>query len=136
MKMCMNHWTALKKAISTRGLMDFVAGSGEKCVKRQAAQFRSATITKETYDPLMAAYWAIAGNAMDLLQRNGMNALVMMTEQPGHPEWECPICYLNWVSAEHDRTCTEPTCTKPKGQTFDDWINKAADGQAEFVKSL
>jgi hypothetical protein len=137
MKFCLHHWDALKHAISVRGLMDFVAEGGVECVKRQADQVnRAGEITKANYDPLMGAHWAIANNAIDLLQRNGMNPLVLLAETPEHPEWECPICYLNWLSAEHDRTCTEPTCTKPKGQTFDDWIEKAADGQAEFVKTL
>lgn len=137
MKFCQTHWDALKKAISVRGLMDFVADGGEECVRRQADQVHSGgRITKENYDPLMAAHWAIAGNAMELLNRNGMTALALMVNDPEHPERECPICYLNWLSSEHDRTCVEPTCTKPKGQTFDDWIDKAADGQAAFVKTL
>lgn len=92
--------------------------------------------TKQNYDPLMSAHWMIVNNAMDTLNQIGTGALILLSPPEDHPEYECPICCLNSLSLEHDRTCTEPNCKKKRGQTFDDWIEKAADGAAEHVKSL
>lgn len=39
----------------------------------------------------------------------------------------CPLCYLNKISTDHDATCTNPDCQKPKGPIFECWIDKAAD---------
>ncbi len=78
----------------------------------------------------------IAKDAVETLKNIGSNPLLLMSPPEDHPKYECPICCLNSLSAEHDRTCTDPACKKPKGLTFDDWIDKAADGAAEQVKSL
>lgn len=84
----------------------------------------------------MGAHNAIVSNALEMIKSIGQNPLMLMAGDPDHPEWECPICCLNWLSLEHDRTCTEPACKKPKGLTFDDWIDKAADGAMEHIKTL
>ena len=137
MKFCQTHWNNLRQAIKARGLWDMVAGSGEEAVQQAKDQLGGKEQTKENFDPLMAAHWTICNNAMDTLKRIGANPLALLTQPPeDHPEWECPLCYLNYLSAEHDRTCMDPNCTKTKGLTFDIWIDKAADGVLEYVKEL
>lgn len=127
MKFCQNHWSALKLAITKRGLGDFVSADGREAIQREISHMQGEPTTKENFDPLMGAHWMIANRAMQTLSAIGANPLALMAENPEHPEYECPICYLNILSAEHDRTCTEPNCNKPKGLTFDDWIDSVAD---------
>lgn len=134
-RMCMPHWERLRVAIADRGLSALVAESGEQAARNLASEVEDGP-SIDNFDPLMSAHNAIAANAMDTLGSIGANPLMLLTSDPDHPEYECPICCLNALSAEHDATCTEPSCQKPKGLTFDDWIDKAADGAAEQWKAL
>lgn len=129
MKFCPDHWQALRDAIDTRGLTALIADSGEQAVANMASELDHGP-TVDNFDPLMGAHNSIMVNAMELAREIGVDPLVLMFENPAHPEWECPICYLNWLSAEHDRLCDlgPPECLKVRGQTFDDWIDQAADG--------
>lgn len=134
MKFCQNHWDKLRAAIEAQGLDSMVPKSGEEACNRMVKQLQGNEVLNN-YDPLMAAHNAILSNAMDTLRYIGGNPFFMMAEHRDHPEWECPICYLNWLSEEHDRTCIEPDCKKPRGLKFDDWVEKAAQGQREYVDS-
>ncbi len=136
MKMCQDHWTKLRHAIQARGLGDRVAGSGQEAAKQAIEELEGKPKTRQYYDPLIGAHNSIVCNAMDMLKNLGLNPLPLLCSDPEHPEWECPICYLNYLSEEHDRTCTNPDCTKEKGVHFESWIDKAADGAAEYAKTL
>jgi hypothetical protein len=136
MKFCQPHWDQLKAAIKQRGLWDFVARDGNEAISQMKDQLEGKPATIKTFDPLMAAHWMIANNAMSLLKDIGGNPLALMMENSEHPEMECPICHLNAASLEHDRTCTEPNCKKVRGQTFDEWIDKAADGAAQAAAEI
>jgi len=136
MKFCPSHWDRLKQAIKSRGLFDLVAGSGEEAAERVAGELKGAPTTISNFDPLMGAHNRIVHNTMEYLSKVGINPLTLFSHAPEHPELECPICYLNWLSVEHDRTCTNPNCPRPRGLSFDDWIDKAADGAARFAASL
>lgn len=137
MKMCNSHWEALRKAIEEKGLTPLGAEGGLEAVQRIVNQLKTKKVTLRNFDPLMSAYWAIVNNAMYVLDDIGANPLaLMMAPPPDHPEWECPICYLNWLSADHDAHCTEPTCSKTRGLTFDDFIEKAAQGALETYLGL
>ncbi len=137
MRFCQAHWDALRHAIQARGLGDFMAWSGPEAMKQAKRDLEGKKITKKAdYDPLMSAHWMIVGNAMQELQAIGVNPLSLMAHEAEHPEMNCPICCLNWHSANHDRICTNPDCKKPRGLTYDNWIDKAADGAAGFMKTL
>lgn len=136
MKMCQNHWDKLRQAIIARGLGDLIAASGQEALQQAKEELEGKPKNRQNFDPLMSAHWAICGNAMGLLKDIGANPLVLMTSDPEHPEHECPLCYLNFLSAEHDRTCTDPNCPKQRGMNFEAWIDKAADGAAEIAKDL
>lgn len=135
MKFCQPHWDALRKAITNRGLGDFVSKDGTEAMQREVRHLDKPP-EKEHFDPLMGAHWAICNRAMETLSQIGANPLMLMASDPEHPEWECPICCLNWLSAEHDKTCIEPTCQKKKGQTFDDWIESVADHMKKTVEEM
>jgi hypothetical protein len=136
MKFCMPHWEALKKAIAVRGLNDFVSVGGKEALAREVGDLKGEKKTRANFDPLMGAHWTIVNNAMQQITAVGGSPFALMMPNPEHPELECPICHLNFLSAEHDRLCTDPACLKVKGQRFEDWIDKAADGCAEYVKTL
>lgn len=134
MKFCQNHWDALKKAIAGRGLFDFVSKDGKEALDREASHAKNEPITKLNFDPLMGAHWMIASQAAWVLRESGTNPFAMLVGDPDHPELECPICLLNFMSAEHDKDCTDPNC--PKGKTFDEWIDIAADSTKTYVENL
>lgn len=135
MKFCVPHWEALRVAIKQRGLKVLMSETGEEAVTKMARSLEEGP-SIDNYDPLMSAHWAIAGNAMEHAKRVGGNPLCILSPPPEHPEWGCPICFLNFLSDEHDRICGDPACSKPKGMRFDDWIDKAADGQVEAWKAM
>lgn len=112
MKFCQPHWDLIKKAIEERGLMQFVAGSGEKVISKMERELQGDSST-DTFDPLMAANFAIWSNAID---RGG---LYLMGQKEGGSEY-CPIC----ESEAHN------------GPPADWWITHAADEQLEKAKAL
>jgi hypothetical protein len=137
MRFCQKHWGALRQAIQARGLGDFVAGSGEEALSMTVRELSDGPArTKAQFDPLMSAHNMITHNAMSLMHTIGVNPLSLFFSDPEHPEMECPICCLNWHSLNHDRICTTPNCPKPIGIQYDDWIEKAAQGAADYLKTL
>ncbi len=84
----------------------------------------------------MSAHFMIMGNAMETIKRIGGDPRILTTANPEHPEWECPICCLNWLSDKHDRICTYKECAKPKGEQFDNWIAFAADAVVKQWKAF
>lgn len=137
MRFCQRHWDALRHAIQARGLGDFIAGSGQEAVEMATRALKGGQPKKKSdYDPLLSAHWMIVNNTMEKLKELGFNPMGVFAEHEEHPECQCPLCYLNFLSLEHDRTCDKPDCPKPKGMTFDNWIDKAADGAAGYMASL
>lgn len=107
MKMCQAHWDALRAAIEERGLMKFVARSGQAVTEKIKGQLVGQA-DKETFEPLMAANMAIWSNA---LERGGLYLL-----QGDY----CPIC-------ESEKHGSHPA---------EWWINHAADDQLEKARNL
>jgi hypothetical protein len=128
MRFCGNHWQQLQDAIAERGLSSLVADSGEQAVRNMASEIKEGS-TIDNFDPLMGAHNFIWSGAMSIAStRYNANPLMMMAEDPEHPEWQCPICFLNWLHAEHDKVCTKEGCDYPKGFTYDEEaISLAAD---------
>jgi hypothetical protein len=117
MKICDSHWQQLRQAIDERGLMGFVAKDGDHAAQNMVAQLQG-TDTKENFDPLMSATFAIWGNSIEMW---GLEIV-----QPDAP---CPLCLLD----DHAATCTEASCARNTGT---DWIKFAADGQVEAATRL
>jgi hypothetical protein len=136
MRFCQPHWDALRLAITNRGLGDFVSKDGVEAMQRDMRSLEGKPEAKDHFDPLMGGCWAICNRAMETLSQIGQSPLLLMASDPEHPERECPICLLNFLSAEHDKTCTELTCKKPKGLTFDDWIESVADHMKKVVEAM
>jgi hypothetical protein len=136
-KFCQDHWNSLRSAIDERGLTALVADSGEKAAANLASELADGQ-TIDNYDPLMSAHFAIASNAMGFIANGGGNPLVIMAPPPDHPEWGCPICYLNWVDAEHEQLCADPSCPRAGEPPTDfAWmIDRAADDQVEAWKAM
>lgn len=108
MKFCATHWTALREAISSRGLDGFISKNGEEAAKRMA---------EGTFDPLLAAHNAIVSQAVRVA---GLG--IMVNEG-------CPICSLN---EGHKEQCKEPGCSF----SYEPWIGYAADESLEQAKKL
>ena len=136
MRFCQPHWDSLRAAIDERGLASLVAESGEQAAKNIAREVEEGS-TLDNYDPLMAAHFAIWNNAMTVAQRTYVaDPLAMMVDDPAHPEWQCPVCYLNWLHEEHDAHCTTAECDYPKGERYEWMIDRAADDQVEAWKAM
>jgi hypothetical protein len=137
MNMCQEHWGVLRTAIADRGLSALVAEDGEKAAANVARELTDGP-SLDSYDPLMAAFYAIGGNGMDFIAKNGGNPLALMHDDPTMPFPRCTICYLNWMMDQHDLECTEADCQKPKGELahYDWMIGRAADDQVEAWKAM
>jgi hypothetical protein len=135
MKMCQPHWDALRAAIEERGLMGFVANSGQAAINKVVDDLEGAP-EKQTFEPLMAANMAIWNNTMSACAQYNANPLAMMSADPDHPERECPICFLNWLHVEHIQNCTNENCTYPKEFTFNWMIERASDDQLERAREF
>lgn len=130
----MPHWDKLRSAIDDRGLTSLISEGGEQAAKNLVSELSEGR-TIDNYDPLMSAHNLIWGNASNLIAQVGGNPMAMLdSTQPDHVQ--CPICYLNWLSAEHDRICKEPDCKKIKGETFDWMIDRASGDALEAWKAM
>ena len=112
MKMCTNHWAALRAAIDKRGLSGLVPQDGKEAVRRMADQMQSGTPSRGNFDPLMGAHNSILSNAVALV---GLE--IMQTNADGSDR--CPLCFLN-ENTRLDRAEHGPA-------PFDAWIDRAAD---------
>lgn len=128
MKLCQSHWDKLKAKISELGLEPLVAKSGEEAAAKALEDLKRAQsgddsgMTKETFDPLMGANYAIWSNALHSV------GLVLM-EQNEDGSDRCPLCFMQTT---HDKHCTEPECK----QNYDDWITYAVRDMHERAKEL
>ena len=116
MKICQEHWNQLREAIEQRGMGHLVAKNGETAAQNAVASLQGAD-TKETFDPLMNANFAIWSNS---IQCFGIE--IMAENAP------CPLCALD----NHVKECTDEKCQFK--QTGADWIGFAADGQLENAR--
>lgn len=107
MKMCQLHWVALRDAIEMRGLSGFVSKDGQTAIDRTVNDLHGAPAT-QTFDPLMAANFAIWSNALD------QGGLYLMQGDC------CPIC----ESEKHG------------GPTAEWWIANAAQEQLNKAREL
>lgn len=113
MKLCQNHWNALKEAIENRGLAPLVSKAAT--AQRMMENMKGDT-TKENYNPLMAANFAIWSNG---LQAFGLSLLAT--------DNICPLCLLDL----HAKDCHDPNCKNK--ETSVDWIGHVADAQLEYA---
>lgn len=135
MKFCESHWQKLRNAIEARGLTPFIAKDGTVAAAQMAKQVEEQRSGKHTFDPLMQAHWAVAGNVMDYIGATGNNPLYLMTSGPedpvvGHAGYEgrtwsrCPLCYINLA---HEISCTDPKCQLDKQAGYDWMVDRAAE---------
>ena len=133
MIICQKHWDALRNALNERGLGALVSENGEQVIDKTVREYTEGR-TLDTYDPLMAAFWAISANGMDFIHDMGGDLRVLMVDLPDRPFDRCTICYLNWMLEQHTATCTRTEC-KP-GKSYEWMIDRAADDQVTTWKSL
>lgn len=122
MRFCEDHWTRLRGAIDMRGLSHLVAPDGHVAAQQMAQEVQAGP-SPVTYDPLMAAHWAIVSNATKFV---GL-ALLMPNDDGSE---RCPLCF---VTSQHLEHCQDPGCTV---KDYDSWIDRAADDQAAHVATL
>jgi len=128
----------LRKAIEDRGLGHLIP-EPDRVVANVAIELeRGGKSTPATFDPLMNAHWAIAHNAMKVLENKpgSVQYLMMGDDQPEDPceldgangrTWSrCPLCYLGLA---HELTCTGGKCKLPKVDGYAWMIDRAADDQ-------
>lgn len=112
MNICKPHWDALKFAITSRGLGDFIAKDSAEVMRQIKTSFANPDILKlEDFDPLMAANNMIFSQAM---RHRGL-ALLQCDEATGRPP--CPLCVVAGPNAQN-------------------WIDGASDQAAEMVAEL
>ena len=102
MQFCQPHWAALKKAIADRGLDHLQVHSGVEAAKLTESQMKGG-LTRENFEPLLAAHNMIVANALDAV------GISLMRLKPDGSD-PCPICELK----------------------AEEWIDKAADGVKRY----
>jgi len=146
MKFCQDHWNLLRQRIDDRGLTHLIAKDGSVAAEQMATQIQERDVTKETFDPLMSAHWAIAGNVMSFLKDAGMNPLYLMSageedkcdgrygpKHEGRPWPRCPLCYINFA---HEVSCTDAKCTLDQERGYDWMLDRAADEALDKAREL
>lgn len=136
----------MRQKIDDRALTQLIAKDGQVAVSQMASQIQERDVTKDNFDPLMSAHWAIAGNVMQMLSSAGMNPLYLMSggdedkvDARYGPKYEgrtwprCPLCYINLA---HEVSCTNPKCTMPKERGYDWMLDRAADDALAQAREL
>lgn len=118
---CMAHWDKLRAAVTAAGLDGFVAEGGQLAARNLASELADGR-TVDNYDPLMAAAFAIWGNAMSAV------GVGLMAADPATGKPPCPICFL---TSQHEADCADPACDAD----FERWIEYAVSEQAELVRT-
>ncbi|HEY6018826.1 MAG TPA: hypothetical protein VIY48_02745 [Candidatus Paceibacterota bacterium] len=117
MQFCDEHWASLREAIDERGLSHLVRDPSESAVLvKEVEDVWELTdpTTIKTFDPIMAAHWAIVANVL-----NSVGMEMFFLNEDGTER--CPLCFMAEVHAE---CCVDEECTIT---SFDDWIDSAAD---------
>lgn len=120
-RICEDHAKALRQALVDRGLGSLIADDNE-LASRNFAQRMATDLTIDNYEPCLEA------------QLNICAATVAFTGQllgfvDSHNQEVCPLCFLNEIHTLYGGT----DCHH---QSFDTWIDEAADEQLEVWKSL
>jgi hypothetical protein len=131
MQFCAAHWTTLRQALAARGIDHLVAKGGEAATAKQLDQLVQREETRENFDPLMSAHWAILGNVMMRLERAGGRDLGLYIMFGGKDI--CPLCAINTA---HKDSCTDPRCGLDKERGYDWMIDTAADEQLAAARKL
>ena len=119
MRLCQKHWGELREAIRARGIYHLVAKDGESAMKRTVSEI-NGTADDSTFDPLMAAYWAITGRAMEL------GGLYLMGQDENKNEY-CPLCELDKFARNEDGSQPIPAASTQ-------WINGCCDAQLRYCE--
>jgi hypothetical protein len=135
MKFCQKHWDTLRQKIADRGLDHLVAQGGPMATAQMADQIKTREVTRDNFDPLMAAHWAIVGNAMEMLSRAGIDPLYLLGDGRSAPDGrnDCPLCELNYL---HKTGCTDPRCVLDKEAGYDWMLDRAADDSLDQARDL
>lgn len=135
MKMCVTHWNKLREKISGKGLDYLVAQRGTLAAAQTADQIKTGEVTPENFDPLMHSYWSILGNAMETLERAGIDPLYLLVDGSNAPEGrnDCPVCELNFL---HKQGCTNPECVLDKELGYDWMLERASQDAYEKAREL
>jgi hypothetical protein len=130
MQFCTAHWNKLRAAIEQRGLTGLVATSGEQAAKQMVDQLEEKKVTKQNFDPLMAAHNMIFSRAMDMV-----GLALMVDDEDGTPR--CPICFVKRAHDEQVPKCEEPGCLWNTQEGVDAyWIAGPADAVREEAVRL
>lgn len=135
MKFCRPHWETLQDALAARGLKGLITESGEDAATKMRRQ-ADGEDSIDSYEPLLEAHMAIAGNAIDVIADAGGDWRYLLggdAEDPieGHKGqmWpRCPLCYINKA---HEINCKAGKCELPLETGYDYMIDKAADQALE-----
>lgn len=135
MKICEHHWSLLRQKISDKGLDHLVASDGRVALAQSKDQIETKEVTRDNFDPLMQAHWAIVGNAMDTLERAGINPIYLFGDTSKAPEGrnDCPLCELNYL---HRTNCTNPKCVLDKENGYDWFLDRAVEDSLEKAREL
>jgi len=115
MQICKKHWAELRKAIEVRGLSEFVSKTSEEAANKIQEEVKNGKrLTRDQFDPMIAANFALWNNCADV---GGIGLLAIEG---------CPLCEL----------IDNCECGKGDACEFRHWIDCAANEQLQHAKDM
>lgn len=150
MRMCMQHWSKIREAVSVRGMNHLVSFCGEDVLRRQCAAVlgEDASATQQDFDPLIAINWSLAAFVME---RTGPGIFCDRESEDGMPENRddqgfnhyCPLCIVRQGFEAHDNEsgrCGDPKCplvVRPQEVPWDQAnLESCADAMLKYAVDI
>ena len=145
MRICKDHWSAMRMEIDRLGLSSFVAGSGEDAMARAERDLEShlegAKPLVSDWDPLMAMNWNFCSRVMESWGLRIMEQRHQIDDgMPENGGYVCPLCVVRRDFDTHNTDtgrCGEVGCNiqvKPGTIPWDkNWIASCAESMMEYA---
>lgn len=151
MRICLAHYSAMRKKIDDLGLTKFVAASGAEMMEREARHLENFLESGEKldptdWDPLASMGWNFAGRVMESLglaifeDRASIDSMPENKDEIGFNH-VCPLCVVRRDFDHHNTPtgqCGKPECDihVASGELAWDelWIQQCGDAMFEYAK--
>lgn len=104
MDFCQRHWDMLRQEVIDQGMGSLIGANSEIAALKLTGELVDGLAgkqeSKDTFDPLMRAYFMIFSRTLDMV---GLDAL--------REDFGCPICFFNkYRNPDGSCPCTNPNC--------------------------
>jgi hypothetical protein len=123
-KFCQPHWEAMRAAVDARGMSHLVARDGHEAIENEVLRLRGDT-SPQTWDPLMAAHWAIAERVINRIGHSQGPAAALSAL--GGEDF-CPLCEVQKSFDSWD-----PAKRPPEAHDAQGWVDDCMDAMRKHA---